>query len=190
MTGRTRNGLKVVGPVVAIAVGLGFAGNAPAQGPYLGGGVGATDIDIGIWGNAANQSTTYTLFFGYELPKYVGVEAAWVDLGGHENTLVGNAGGTLHTNGWTAAVTGRIPIVNWFSLYGKVGTFFWSTRFDVDWSWGDPTNAGNGNGHDLFWAAGLRFNSGKVSFLGEYERYMTGGLDDHKAFGFAVRYTF
>ena len=147
MAGRTRNGLKVVGPVVAIAVALGSAGNVRAQGLYLGGGVGATDIDIGIWGNAANQSTTYTLFLGYELPKYVGVEAAWVDLGGHEGKWVGNAAGTLHTNGWTAAVTGRIPLTPGFALYGKVGTFFWTTRFDVDWSWGDSTTAGNGNGN-------------------------------------------
>ena len=36
----------------------------------------------------------------------------------------------------------------------------------------------------------MRFNFGRVSFLGEYEWYRTGSLDDHKAVSFAVRYTF
>ncbi len=179
--------LKALGLVMAVAVVLGSPGNAQAQGLYLGGSVGVTDIDLGIWGGA-DQTTTYKLFVGYELPKYVGFEAAWVNLGGHENEHFNNASGTLHTDGWTAAVTGRIPVVSWFALFGKAGYFFWNTRFDV--KWGDLTAAQSSNGEELFWGAGVRFNSGRFSFLGEYERYMTGELGDHKAFDFAVRYTF
>jgi hypothetical protein len=189
MAGRERNWLTMVGLVVAIAAALGGPGNAGAQGFYAGAGLGVTDIDIGIWGNA-DQTATYKIFAGYELPKALGVEAGWVSLGGHENNRLGNAQGTLHTQGWTTAVTGRIPISKVFALYGKLGYFFWSTRFDADWSWGPPITSGNRNGGELFWGGGMRFNVKRVAFLGEYERYTTGDLGDHKAFSFAVRYTF
>jgi len=174
---------------MAVAVALSLPCNARAQGLYLGGSVGATDIEIGIWG-PSDQTTTYKLFLGYELPKFVGFEAAWVSLGGHERTRLDNAEGTLHTDGWTAAVTGRVPIVRWFALYGKAGYFFWRTRFEVDWSWGDPTMAGSRSGGEPFWGVGTRFNAGKFSFLGEFERYKTSELGDHKVFALAVRYTF
>jgi hypothetical protein len=175
---------------MAAAVVLGLPGDARAQGLYLGGSVGATDIAVPILGGSWHSTATYKLFLGYELPKFVGFEAAWVNLGGHEHEWLDSAEGTLHTDGWTAAVTGRIPIVSWFALYGKVGYFFWNTRFDITWSWGEPTVARNSNGEELFWGAGVRFNSGKFSFLGEYERYRTGEFGDHEAFDFAVRYTF
>jgi len=180
--------VKILGFVVAAGLVLSFPGNARAQGLYVGGSVGATDIVVPILGGSWDSTATYKLFFGYELPKIVGFEAAWVNLGGHENEWLNNATGTLHTDGWTAAVTGRIPIVSWFALYGKVGCFFWNTRFDVER--GEATGAESSNGEELFWGVGVRFNSGKFSFLGEYERYKTGDLGDHKAFDFAVRYTF
>ncbi len=182
--------LKVVGFVVALGVVLAIPRNARAQGLYAGGAVGTTDIVVPVMGGNWDSTATYKLFLGYELPEIVGFEAAWVDLGGHDGEWVGNAAGTLHTSGWTAGVTGRIPVSKVFGFYGKVGYFFWNTRFDVDYSWGDPTTAGNSSGGELFWGAGMRFNVGTVSILGEVERYKTGDLGDHKAFALAVRYTF
>ncbi len=181
--------LRVPGLVVAIAAVLGLAGSAGAQGPYVGGSVGATDIDIGIWGNS-DHTTTFKVFAGYELPEIVGFEAAWVNLGGHKRQWLESAVGTRQTDGWTAAVTGRIPIVSWFAVYGKLGYFFWNTRFDADQWWGNPTTGGSNSGREPFLGVGVRFDSGRLSFLGEYERYKTGDLGDHKVFAFAVRYTF
>jgi Outer membrane protein beta-barrel domain len=182
--------LRILGLVIATTVVLGLPGTARAQGLYVGGGVGATDIVVPVLGGSWDYTATYKLFLGYELPKIVGFEGAWVNLGGHENEWLNNATGTLHTDGWTAALTGRIPIVSWFALYGKVGYFFWNTRFDVDWSWGEPTPDRSNNGEDLFWGVGVRFNSGKFSFLGEVERYSSGEYVGHTAFVLALRYTF
>jgi len=184
--------LKVLGLVIAIAVVLGFAGDAQAQGVYVGGAYGWTEIVIPVLGGSASHTDTYRLFLGYEFPKILGFEAAWVNLGSHRKWL-NDTVGELHTGGWTAALTGRIPIVKWFAVYGKVGYFFWNTQFELEG--GDVMEAEGHNGEDLFYGLGVRFNSGKFSFLGEYESYSkgeyhSGEYPDHRVLALAVRYTF
>jgi hypothetical protein len=139
------------------------------------------------FGGHLDHTSAYKLFLGYEFPKILGLEAAWVNLGGHHEWFQ-NTQGEMHTDGWTAALTGRIPIAEWFAVYGKVGYFFWNTRFDLET--GDVIKAGSNTGEDLFYGVGVRFNSGKLSFLGEYEHYRTIEQSDQKLFALAVRFTF
>jgi OOP family OmpA-OmpF porin len=179
--------LKVLGPAIAIAVVVGFAGDARAQGVYLGGAYGWTDIDIPVLGGSWDHSSGYKLFLGYEFPKILGLEAAWVNLGGHHEWMDGMEG-ELHSDGWTAALTGRIPITKSFTVYGKVGYFFWNTQFEPEWD--DVIETESNKGEDPFYGFGVRFDSGKFSFLGEYEHYSTSENANKKLFAFGVRFTF
>jgi hypothetical protein len=164
--------MKFTDVVIAVGLALGFAANAPAQGVYLGGAYSWATLDIqdvssDLFDNNANA---YKLFLGYEFPKIIGIEAAYVDFGSYD---VGNleeqesVAGTVDSNGWTAALTGRIPLGKLFTIYAKVGYFFWDAELKAAQNISDLSDSGN----DPFYGAGVRVNFGKFSILGEYEMF-------------------
>jgi len=182
--------LKFLGVAVAVALGLGFAANATAQGIYLGGvyswaTADTGDVNADLVDDSANA---YKLFVGYEFPAIIGLEAGYVDFGTYEvGDFEGeeNSGGDVGLSGWTAALTGRIPLGSLFTIYGKVGYFFWDSEIDAAQDLGDL----NASGDDLFYGAGVRLNFGKFSILGEYEMF-DGDKISNDLFSLGVRFTF
>jgi hypothetical protein len=180
--------LKTVGVAFAVALALGFAADAGAQGVYVGGAyswatIDIEDVDADL---LDDNASAYKLFLGYEFPKIVGIEAGYVDFGSYD---VGEfeevEGATIDASGWTAALTARIPLGKLFTVYGKVGYFMWDAELQAADDLGDLTD----DGDDPFYGAGVRVNLGKFSVLGEYEFY---DADDYSndLFSLGVRFTF
>ncbi|MFI5168062.1 MAG: outer membrane beta-barrel protein [Thermoanaerobaculales bacterium] len=167
----------VVG-VIVLAASLGSSRPAAAQGFYLGGAVGHAAINATVVDETRNS---YKFFLGYELPVFLGVEAAWVNFGKFDGVITSQGGSTrvgYDAKTGTAALTGRIPIGPFVTIYGKAGYMYWSTDVSLTGTATDPHFvAGTDHGHDPFYGAGLRFNFGNVSVLAEGERYKLRDLD-------------
>ena len=142
---------------------------ASAQGAYIGGAYSWATLDVSDV-NADlvhGRADAYKLFVGVELPEFVGFEVGYVSFGSYK---VGEAGGgtsgNLDSKAWTGALIGRIPIGPLLTVYAKVGYFYWDTQVE-----GQTIGQLIRNGHDPFYGGGVRVNLGKLSVLGEYERF-------------------
>jgi hypothetical protein len=183
--------LKSLAVAFAVVLLLGFAADSRAQGVYLGGAyswatLDVQDVDANLLDDNANA---YKLFLGYEFPKFIGLEAAYLDFGSYEvgdfeelEDLTVDA----DLSAWTAALTGRIPLGDLFTIYAKVGYFFWDAEFKAAEDIGDLTGE---SGEDLFYGAGVRLNFGKFSVLGEYEQF-DGEDFKNDLFSLGLRWTF
>ena len=179
--------LRFVGVAVAVAAVLGFAAGASAQGVYLGGAYSWATADVGYVDADLidDNANAYKLFLGYEFPKFVGLEAGYVEFGSYDIQFGSEAPHEVTTNAWTAALTGYIPLGKLFTVYGKVGYFFWDAEFDAASDLDDLVD----NGDDPFYGAGLRINFGKFSILGEYEVFDSDELSND-LFSLGMRFTF
>jgi len=179
--------LKFLGVAVAVAVVLGFAASASAQGVYLGGAYSwaTADIDNVDADLLDDNANAYKLFLGYEFPRFIGLEAGYVDFGSYDIGSQGEPTGELSSTGWTAALTGYIPLGKLFTVYGKVGYFFWDAEVKAAEGIGDLADSGD----DPFYGAGLRINFGKFSILGEYEMFDSDELSND-LFSLGMRLTF
>jgi hypothetical protein len=166
-----------VGAAVLVA-GLGSSRPAAAQGFYLGGAMTHAAINETVLEDTRNA---YKFFLGYEFPAFVGVEAAWVNFGKFDDVITEAAGSPrvgYDAKTATAAVTGRVPIGEFVTLYAKTGYMYWSTDISLTGTVDDPNfEAGTDHGSDWFYGGGVRFNFGKLSVLGEWERYKLRDVD-------------
>lgn len=166
-----------IGLVVGLAC-LGAAQSATAQGFYVG----------GAWIHAAinetvvdDNSNAYKFTMGYEGRSYFGFEASWVDFGEFDGVITAAGGSTnvgYDAKTATAAITMTIPIGEAISLHAKGGYLFWSTDVKLSGTVVDPEwEGGSDNGSDPFYGAGVRINLGKVSVVGEWERFKLNKVD-------------
>ena len=178
-----------VGAIVLVA-GLAWSRPAAAQGFYLGGAVSHAAVDETVLEDTQNA---YKFFLGYEFPVFVGIETAWVDFGEFDDVITSEGGSThvgFDARTATAAITGRIPIGEIVTFYAKTGYMFWSTDISLNGTVIDPEfEEGTDNGSDWFYGGGVRFNFGKLSVLGEWERYQLSSVDID-AISAGVRWTF
>jgi OmpA-OmpF porin, OOP family len=181
---------RIVVVAIVLVFGLGFATRAGAQGAYLGGAyswatLSTEDVSVDL---VKDNASAYKVFLGYEFPQFAGLEAGYIHFGSYD--VAGNGAhegttGTLSSSGWTAGLTGRIPLGSILTIYGKVGYFWWDAEVKAAESIGDLAKSGN----DLFYGAGLRLNIGKVSILGEYERFDSPELKND-LFSLGLRFSF
>ena len=112
---------------------------ASAQGFYMGASFGKTDADRGnavpaliSSGSVDGSDNGIKLFGGFAFNRNIAVEMAFVDLGEltYSGTYFGTpaANGTLETSGFNFAFVGSIPLNPSFSLFGKLGLFFWEAE--------------------------------------------------------------
>ena len=180
--------VRIVCVVFAVALVLGFAADVQAQGVYLGGAFSWATLDIDEVDSDLfdDNASAYKLFLGYEFPKFVGLEAGYVDFGSYDvSELEEVGGGKIEADGWTAALTGRIPLGKIFTVYGKVGYFMWDAALRA----ADDIEDFGDDGSDLFYGAGVRLNFGKFSVLGEYELFDADEFSND-LFSLGLRYTF
>ncbi len=169
-------------PAVAVLVfgGLFATSQASAQGLYLGGSVGKSDIDDSITsglitsGPVDGKDTGYKIFGGYQINQNFGVELGYVDLG--KVTYSGFSGtspvtnGTVEATGFNISAVGSVPLNPSFALFGKIGMFVWEAKAN-DITGGSPFSAKE-DGTDVSFGFGLSYNFTKnVSARVEWERF-------------------
>lgn len=112
---------------------------------YFGAAVGQSTIDDALGGITFDDDDTgWQAFVGYDFSNAFGVEAGWVDMGEY------NVGASqLGIDGATIALTGRMPIVENWSVYVKGGAFLWEAESN--------TTGLSTDDADLLAGAGVRF---------------------------------
>ena len=175
---------------IALTSGLASSQLATAQGFYLGGAISHAAVDETVLDDTRNA---YKFFLGYEFPKFIGFDAAWVNFGEFDDVITSEGGSTqvgYDARTATAAITGRIPAGEIVTFYAKTGYMFWSTDISLNGTVIDPEfEEGTDNGSDWFYGGGLRLNFGKFSVLCEWERYALSNVDI-EAISVGVRWTF
>jgi hypothetical protein len=166
-----------VGATVLVA-GIVSSRPAAAQGFYLGGAMTHSAVNETVLKDTRNS---YKFFLGYEFPKFVGFEAAWVNFGKFDDVITQAGNSTrvgLDAKTATLAITGRVPLGELVTIYAKTGYMYWSTDISLTGTVTDPDfKAGTDNGSDWFYGGGVRFNFDKVSVFGEWERYKLHNVD-------------
>ena len=162
--------MKIRKILVAAALAL-SATQASAQGGYIGGSIGQSDIDDEITSGLINgnqsvdgKDTAWKIFGGYMFNRHFGLEAAYVDLGelsysGTFTDAFGTApvtGGKVEVWGFNISAIGALPVTEQFSVFGKIGLFFWEAEAN-DTTGGRPFSATD-DGADLSFGVGLGFN--------------------------------
>ena len=143
-----------------------------------------SDIDDGSLSDFTSDDTdnAWKVFGGWHM-KWVGVEAAWQDLGkfaiGAEsdgsgsgpppNYDPGPVSRTLEARGLSAELLGRIPLGKFFAIFGKVGALWWDSETLT--TGGIVSVNQDQTGLDLMYGAGVDIIIKKISLRLEYERF-------------------
>ena len=185
---------RLFAAAVLVLSGLVAASQAPAQGFYIGGSIGQSDIDSDIAfpglitsGTVDGKDTAFKIFGGYQFNQYFGLDLAWLDPGrpsynGRFRSFTVN-GGTVKIRGLNFSAVGTIPLNPSFALFGKLGVFAWEAK-SSDTTGGVPFSATD-NGGDLSVGLGASFNFTKnFGMRVEWERFNAGGGDDYSSTGF------
>ena len=96
---------------------------------YVGAALGSADFDNGIDGFQLDSGGTAMRFYGgYRFNEHFSVDGGYVDFGQFDTFV--DAGGnsvqiSVDADGFLFAATGSIPLSDRFSLYGRLGAFFW-----------------------------------------------------------------
>lgn len=143
--------------VLAVASSATLADQREDSGLYIGGAYGAYSVDDSDFND---DDTAPQIFAGVQFNPYVGVEAAYLDFGSSGNELLES-----ETEGYSLALTGRLPLTQSVAVYGKIGQFWWdselrSTGFQEAFDGQEPT-----------WGGGLSFQvAPNLDFRLAYDR--------------------
>jgi len=159
---KTRNTLWLAALAASAAL---SAVPAAAQPWYLDAGIGQGDAD-----GAKDKETAWSVRLGYMFTPYVGVEAAYYDLGKYkfEDQLFGSTvRGSSDAQAWGGAVLGVLPINAMFQAYGRLGYAHnkVDAKLDVDDSRFKARDTENG----AYWGLGARYMFNQQ--LGAYAEY-------------------
>ncbi|MEW6983933.1 outer membrane beta-barrel protein [Colwelliaceae bacterium 6471] len=102
-----------------------------------------------------DDGVTYEVNAGYSLSKYFAIEFDYIELGGDEV----NESCCLDTSGIALMAVAKYPI-NDFSLYAKVGNFWWEQEGTVNAWWLQPSVdlALKENSSSVIWGVGVDYN--------------------------------
>ncbi|MEX1033232.1 MAG: porin family protein [Cellvibrionaceae bacterium] len=172
---------------------LAVSSNALYAQVYVSGTVGPTAIDDSIF----KDTTGLRLSGGYHLMDNLAIDLSYVNLGEFElnsrglaqvNAVLAGSGITVtdassEVDGYELALVGNFPLSNAFSLFGRIGNFFWDADLDIS-----HTNNGLGgmfiprdtDGADLSLGLGVEVKLGEtVSLTAEYTQYTIEDGDIH-----------
>ncbi|WP_280553379.1 porin family protein [Halomonas sp. 25-S5] len=155
----------------------------PAEGPYLGAGIGHSSLDndtLNEWDSYGvstdDTDTGYKLFAGYQFNPNFAVEASYLDFGDFSasgSSGPDNANIKLGVDGFGFALVGKLPIQNGFSVHGKLGMVAWEADLEgnatLDGSY-YRASAGE-DGTDPFYGIGAEYEIQQIMMRAEYERY-------------------
>ena len=138
------------------------------------------DIDDGSLSDFTTDDTdnAWKVFGGWHM-KWVGVEAAWQDLGEFAMSADSDGSGpiydsgpvtrTLEARGLSAELLGRIPLGKVIAIFGKVGALWWDSKMLT--TGGIVRVSQDQSGFDLMYGAGVDIIIKKISLRLEYERF-------------------
>src|SRR5512145_941088 len=161
------------------------ATHASAQ-AFVGASVGQSDIDEDITaglitsGSTDSKDTAFKLFGGYMFNRYFGVEGAYVDLGeaSYSGDFFGSpvTGGKVETSGFSVSALGSYPVTEQFSIFGKIGVFFWEAEAN-DTTGGIPFSD-KIDGTDVSFGVGVNYNfTQNLGVRAEWERFTMDEFD-------------
>src|SRR5690349_617785 len=180
--------LKIPAAIAIISTALAPAAFSQEQtetsGFYLGGGVGQFNAKINDVDQVDNtidrwkqDDTAYKFFAGYRLNRFLGVEAAYVNLGKPSGAVVPGFNVDQSVDGFAPYVVGTIPLGPYFELNGRVGYYFYDANMRQE-------SVANGRvqfdeeSNALAWGGGIGANIGeKFNVKLEYERFDIKHLD-------------
>lgn len=151
--------------ITVAAMSAGFTSGAHAQEgihPYVGAnygfyksGDGDYDEDRDLW----------EVYGGLALHRYFAVEANYANLG-----KMSNAFSEVNSDGWGLSVVGQLPLTEMFSVYAKLGNFWYNT--EVDLSLNDNVENFDSDGNEPFYTVGVGFgNAEPFTVTLEYTRF-------------------
>ena len=206
--------------VAAIAL-SGLVGAAPSYAQwYVGASVGKSDItfnnaaqsdqflDLGFTNPSTvsnTKDTGYRAFGGYQLHKYIAIEAAYVDLGRFsfrtDVTPKGSLSGSTRIDGFELSALGTVPIGDRFGLFARVGALAGQTKTSYTGSGSIETLIGGDSqrrrGTELVYGAGAMYHINQnLSVRGEWSRYdklgsvLTGGRTNANLYSLGLVYRF
>jgi len=147
--------LALLSPAFALAQNQGADARS---GIYLGAGYGGYKAR---GGDFDDENDLYELVGGWMFTPYIGIEGTYTDFGEY-----GNSAASAEIDGVGAAVVGQLPLTDSFSIYGKVGQFWWD---------GDVEVLGVKRSYDdesLYYGVGASFLvTPMLSVNAEYKRY-------------------
>ena len=189
---------KMFAAAVLVMSGLVAASQASAQGFYIGGSVGQSDMDEGnavpdliTSGTVDGKDTGFKIFGGYQFNQYFGLELAYVDLGkaSYSGTFLGApvTGGAVETWGVNFSAVGTLPLGSNFALFGKVGFFTWESEAS-DTTGGVPFS-GTEDGTDVSYGLGVSYNFTKnFGVRAEWESFKAVGDIDLLSIGVVYKF--
>lgn len=139
-----------------------------------------SDIDDGSLSDFTSDDTdgAWKVFGGWHM-KWVGVEAAWQNLGKFSMGAESDGSGpiyeagpvsrTLEARGLSAELVGRIPLGKVIAIFGKVGALWWDSEMLT--TGGIVRVNQDQSGFDLMYGAGVDIIIKKISLRLEYERF-------------------
>lgn len=212
---------KITRTAVAAIVVVGLNAAAPSYAQwYVGASIGKSDIkfdnaaqsdqflDLGFTNPSTTSNTKdtgYRAFGGYQLHKYIAIEAAYVDLGRFgfrtDVTPKGSLSGSTRIDGFEVSALGTLPIGDRFGVFARVGALAGETRTSYTGSGSIETLIGGDNqkrrSTELVYGAGAMYNINKnFSVRGEWSRYeklgsiLTGGRTDANLYSLGLVYRF
>ena len=160
---------------------------------YVGGSLGQTSADLGgAFAPGAGESvddsdTGFKVFGGYNIVKFLSVEASWVDVAGVSVDEAATASSlTAEADGFSVEAVGIIPFSEKFEAFAKAGLYKWDGDMTASVG-GQQTLSANDDGTDPIFGIGIGWNAFSRGQLRlEAERYSLNDLDvDMISAGFA-----
>ncbi|HUH89937.1 MAG TPA: outer membrane beta-barrel protein [Lysobacter sp.] len=155
--------------LLAIVIGAAAFGAQATERPgfYAGVGVGQSIVDEGI---LDDEDTAFSIFGGYQVNRYFGVEAGYADFGKIEPR--GLPGKVEADSAYLTAV-GTLPFTENFSGYAKAGFHAWDAKARIP----GVANAKD-DGTDPTYGLGLQYRfTDNVALRGEYSRFEMDDID-------------
>ncbi|HEX6156074.1 MAG TPA: outer membrane beta-barrel protein [Burkholderiales bacterium] len=173
--------------VAAAALAILIATPAWSQdaGFYLGASIGQSKAkdtcdDSGAF-SCDDTDTAWKIFAGYQFNRHFAVEAGYTDLGEvslSAASATSSVRGTIELSAFELMAVGSFPVVDRFSLYGKLGLYRAETEQKLQVTLGSLTVSDNKTekNADLTFAFGARFDiTRNLGVRAEWQRYLDVG---------------
>ncbi|MFM2089140.1 MAG: hypothetical protein RLZZ237_4009 [Pseudomonadota bacterium] len=154
---------------VVVGAALAFPLFAQAEGAYVGGNIGRSELKLSGDGSGKENKTSFKAYAGYDFTANFGVEGGYVDFGKLKNNDSG-VSSSWETNALYVAATGTLPLNEQFSLLAKVGVTRNHTKISA--SAGTLSISGSQNKTAALIGVGAAYNINKnLAAVAEYEHF-------------------
>lgn len=164
--------LRRLVPLFAVAIATpAIAGDRPFHVAVSAGRTDIGDIDsIAV----DDSATAFSLATGYRFVDWLGIEAAYVNVGTVRSTVEIPAATQLKAtaDGFEVTMVARLPMGDAWAARARAGVFWWNS----DASLGDESS--NTNGNDLTWGLGVEYAFGPAfSVTADWTRHVVNDVD-------------